>query len=507
MAHPSRGLVDFLIEDKLDGERCILHKRGDALQLFSRRPLDCTEQYGPLIRDVVMRGVRAENVILDGELLAYDTEAGKYIPFGENKTVANDELRGVAGKKQICFVVFDVLWVEKPEVKLDREGDMTQQPLSERRRLLDAILPPTGRVHGKLTVLQGQVVLASSKPGARARAVEARLNRAISERAEGIVVKALSSPYACHAREEFLWLKIKPEYTDGGHDTMDVLIVGAYRGTGSSGKPRAGNISSFVLAVADRSGVEGEGGAHAQVAKKWKTIGKVGTGYSMEELKSLREALRPCMVPFPRGEPVSKHAAYMSDWHPPNDARPDFLVSDPSKSIVLEVRASELQRAPTRTAAPVFSAGVTLRFPRVESIRLDKPPQAAATMQQVREILRSSQGKMSAAIQSAGPMTLTKRTRTTRLTLSQAAPKRASQVQGEWGLVCFACLCCANSLRCSASTGDAFNCAAAPDSGSVLVVLSRVMRWLRKGRCGCILWLVCRAAHARGRSGRGGCGV
>ena len=47
--------------------------------------------------------------------------------------------------------------------------------------------------------------------------------------------------------------------------------------------------------------------------------------------------------------------------------KPDVIIKDLSKSVVLEVKASELQ------STGMYPTGYTLRFPRVMRIRNDKP--------------------------------------------------------------------------------------------------------------------------------------
>lgn len=455
MSHPTGGLVDFAIEDKLDGERLLVHRTGSTIKCFTRNTRDYTAIYGPLLRDAVVEGVRAENVVLDGEVMAFDRTSNKYLRFGENKTVASNELDGLGGTKTLCYVVFDILWVERPEVTLTREGDMTRLPLAERRRLLEAILPPSKRVVGKLTVLGMQVVRASSGKAARAAAVEARLVNAIEDQAEGIVIKSLASPYVCNAKERLLWLKIKPEYMAGSYDTLDVLIVGAYLGKGRAGHARSGEISSFVVAVADRTSSEGPAGPTAPVAKRWQTVGRVATGINHDTLHWLRSQLKPLMSPLTRGQAVGSIAPYMREWNPLANTRPDFVVTDPSKSIVLEVCAAELQSPPTGTRSE-FSSGVALRFPRIETIRHDKAPQSTATMDDIREIVRNTSGKLSSMAAEPSTLVLAKRDRSSRGgTVSLSPSKLTVRVHGESSeaklpLNVFFGACPASTLQCCA---------------------------------------------------------
>ena len=289
--------------------------------------------------------------------------------------------------------MFDILWVQGPQVGVTREGDITRLALSERRKLLEAIIPPASRRRGKLVVLDSEVVGADRSDPERIEAVERRLDAAVESGSEGLVVKNLASPYVCNARERQLWIKIKPEYMDGSYDTMDVVIVAAYLGEGRQDRIRAGGISKFAVAVADRRPDEGPAGPTASVAARWKTIGKVGTGYSFDQLLRLRELLVPHLKPISTLADIAAKAPYMPEWRPQRKDLPDFVVDHPRNSIVLEVCAAELQRAHVSTR-PSFSAGVALRFPRVEQIRLDKPVQETATMSDVVRIMANSDGRL-----------------------------------------------------------------------------------------------------------------
>ena len=54
-------------------------------------------------------------------------------------------------------------------------------------------------------------------------------------------------------------------------------------------------------------------------------------------------------------------------WTPGFAERPDLIVKDVSKSVVLEVKASELL-----ASSNYLAGGYTLRFPRVLKVRYDK---------------------------------------------------------------------------------------------------------------------------------------
>eukprot|EP00439_Symbiodinium_sp_Y106_P008268 s3100_g1.t1 len=118
--------------------------------------------------------------------------------------------------------------------------------------------------------------------------VQKRLEGAIEARMEGLVIKDTASKYFFNARKRG-WYKIKPEY-DGLSETLDLIVVGAYFGDSAKRRGGAGtstdladNCAQFLLAAKRHNS-----GPEASVL----TVCKVGTGFSMEQLKEMRAKLR-----------------------------------------------------------------------------------------------------------------------------------------------------------------------------------------------------------------------
>jgi DNA ligase-4 len=80
---------------------------------------------------------------------------------------------------------------------------------------------------------------------------------------------------------------------------------------------------------------------------------------------------------------------YWRKWEPMAGERPDVVISDPSKSYILEVRAAEL--LPTEK----YPTGISLRFPRVNKIRYDKSWELCMTMDELKELKTNFNANMS----------------------------------------------------------------------------------------------------------------
>jgi len=156
---------------------------------------------------------------------------------------------------------------------------------------------------------------------------------------EGIMLKNPDAAYTPGDRGKD-WLKRKPDV-----ETLDLVVTGAEWGEGR----RASFLGTFLL-----SAREAESG-------EFETIGKVATGLTDEELADLTDLLDP-HVRSEDGQDV-----------------------DIEPAVVLEVGYEEIQ------ASPTYSSGYALRFPRYVSVRDDKPPADADTIERV-ERLADQQG-------------------------------------------------------------------------------------------------------------------
>jgi ATP-dependent DNA ligase len=216
------------VEDKYDGIRAQLHKRGPQVRLFSRDLHDISGQFPEIV--AAATSVPWDG-ILDGEILAW--KDGLVLPFIslQGRLGRKDPSERLQAEIPVIYVAFDVLADGRGEGDVE---PLLRAPLAARRTRLDAIPLPS--------VLDGGQFLRSHLGVATdADSLEAAFADARGRRNEGLMVKDPSSPYS-PGRRGMGWLKMKKALA-----TIDCVVVGVEVGHGK----RHGVLSDYTFAIRD----------------------------------------------------------------------------------------------------------------------------------------------------------------------------------------------------------------------------------------------------------------
>ncbi len=332
----------FLAEFKYDGERMQVHVWPDGrVELFSRRLENITHPYPDVVASV-REAVGGRAAVLDGECVGINPITGEIRPFQE----LMHRRRKYGVKKMMeeiptVIYLFDLLYLDGEEY--------IQRPLRERReRLAEVVRESEG------------VKLAEGRIGEwRAEDLERYLEEAVERGTEGLMIKDLDSRYQAGVRG-WSWIKLKRSYMSKMVEPVDLVVVGAFYGRGR----RAGKYGALLLAAYDPE------------TDSFKTVCKMGTGFSDEELDALPEMLADFRLDHRHPSVVSNIEADV--WFTP--AR------------VLEVIGDEITLSPVHTCAwgrVKEGAGLAIRFPRFTGRwRTDKSPQDATTEEEILEMYR-----------------------------------------------------------------------------------------------------------------------
>ena len=227
-------------EIKYDGERVQLHKVGNDFGYFSRSLKPVLPHKVKHFKDDIPKAFsKANDLILDAEVLMVSKKTGEPLPFG---TLGVHKAAGFADATP-CLFVFDILQYNGKS--------LMNSPLKERRKLLTEQMVEVGN-SVKLSDLK---IIKSKKD------LTDMIKDVFNKGLEGLVLKDKLSIYEPGKRH---WLKLKKDYLNEGAmaDSADLVVLGAWLGTGAKG----GIMSVFLMGCLDDR------------SKKWCTVSKVGNG-------------------------------------------------------------------------------------------------------------------------------------------------------------------------------------------------------------------------------------
>lgn len=353
------------IEDKYDGIRAQAHISGGDVRIFSRTLDEITESFPELVPALA---TFSEDVILDGEVLAWD--------FGSQRALPFSQLQARLGRKRptpkimrdipVAYVVFDMLYAENALV--------IDLPLNERGDILARLFTLATENHSKMVPiedvqgeLQFEPVIATDagvpdsndRQTQSLRVIRAPVLRADSPQQlsqlfdhaqargnEGLMIKDINSVYTPGRRGKS-WLKLKRELA-----TLDVVVTAVERGHGK----RVNVLSDYTFAV---RGGHTKSSDDLPTTSEGEVLLNVGKAYS-----GLTDA----------------EIAQMSAWFEEHTIADNGWLRTVEPKIVIEVAFNAVMRSDRH------NSGYALRFPRIVRLRPDKPPEQADTIGRVREI-------------------------------------------------------------------------------------------------------------------------
>lgn len=225
---------DWVFETKWDGYRVIARIEAGKVMLLSRRGTVITRDY-PGIAAALTKLKRAHQAVIDGELVALDRSGRSRFQLLQNARNA---------RARLVYYVFDLLFLNGRNLR--------RLPLIERKRLLKTLLTPSKVIRfSRHTKRNGKAAFRT----ARRRGYEG----VMAKRAQGLYLSGKRT------RE---WLKIKTVLR------QEVVIVGYT-------PPQRSRQYFGALVLAVRKG------------NKWQYVGRAGTGFDRDSLKSIHSKLVP----------------------------------------------------------------------------------------------------------------------------------------------------------------------------------------------------------------------
>lgn len=338
------------VEPKYDGFRLQIHifsKDGKRqVVLFSRNHENVTVMFPEVAK--AAKKLPFKSAIFDGEAIGYNPKTKKFLPFQE--TVQRKRKYGITEKAKempLKVFIFDVLYLNGKS--------LMHEPFIKRREILENVL----KTRGDTVAITEQKVLSDPE------SLRLLFNTYSKEGLEGIVAKKLDMAYQAGGRG-YHWVKFKKyagvgKETKGLADTIDCVLMGAYRGRGK----RVGfGYGGFLL------GVPGPAG-------KFYSLSNLGTGLTDEQFREMKKMVDKIRVSeMPKEYVVDKTIA------------PDVWVRP---EVVLEILADEITLSPRHTAGREKNGrGYSLRFPRLIRVRDDKRPEQATEIKEIKKLYKMS---------------------------------------------------------------------------------------------------------------------
>ena len=327
-------IEDCIVEAKYDGFRLQCHKKGNEIEIFSRKLERMTEML-PDVIESIKNEIDVDEIIFEGEAIGYNEKEKKFYSFQQTmQRKRKYEIDKKSEEIPLKLFMFDVMFY--------KGKDVTSLPLKERKKIMEKIIKKNKNVQ----MSEGYYIKTPEQ-------IEEKFNEFINRGLEGLMAKDLNSPYIAGARK-FSWIKLKKSYKTELSDTIDITIIGYYSGKGTRTKFNFGGIL---------------GGVYDSESDMFYSIAKVGTGFSEEQMKEFGEKLDKITL-------KNKHSRVDSEIEPTFWVEPKYVIT---------VTADEISKSPIHTCGKFDGeTGYALRFPRIiGGIRDDKNPEDSTTVDEI----------------------------------------------------------------------------------------------------------------------------
>jgi DNA ligase 1 len=341
----------FMLQPKYDGLRCQIHKytfggmlfdkrnwyryldAGSSnfglfdskenqivVKLFSRNLEDLTEMFPEIVESA--RALPCNNVILDGEIIGWQERKEAFLSYQDTMTRKRKfAVQAAQESVPVRAFVFDIMFLNN-ESLLRKSLEQRIKILSKLnlKKSKDIMLSPMGVVDN-LTDMQAQ------------------FDMYVAKGLEGVVIKGLDTVYSPGVRN-YDWIKIKKSISESLVDTLDLVVLGYYKGSGK----RSGFGIGAILA-----------GIYNEKEDRFESFTKVGTGITDDMFKKIFERLQPIIL---KEKPKNVEVEDI--------LKPDVWVYP---EVVMTVKADEISKSRNDTK---IAKGFSLRFPRLIEWDRDK---------------------------------------------------------------------------------------------------------------------------------------
>lgn len=339
----------FLIEEKVDGDRMLMHMNEGKFLWHTRRRRNYTTVYGENFHIGSLTkhlgaafNPAVKSIVLDGEMVAWSKDLNALLPFGTLRLAAIQEAIQQFNTVDVYegnnswpfFLIFDILHLNGK--------DLSHLPLFYRKNLLEKVINPVPHRFELLRWVKANLPLD----------LKANMQQIVCENNEGIMVKSLLSNYRVHSRDS-TWIKVKPEYLESFGENLDLVVIG-----------KVGKVKTSYMCGLRDDEMEGS----------YKLFCSVANGFLNAVYRHIESKLCNYWVDYNDRKPPRELMQFGSK-------KPDFWI-DPANLVVLEIKARSIEV----TAETPYAAGSTLHNLWCRAVRDDKGYEECISLQEYQEL-------------------------------------------------------------------------------------------------------------------------
>ncbi len=310
------------------------------VKLFSRNLENLTEMF-PEIVDAV-KAINSESFILDCELVGWDDKRSKFSPFQETmKRKRKYDIDQTSQDVPVRLYVFDILCFG--------EESLINTRFSQRLDILRSI---------GISDTSEFIKITETREVSNMKEVKSFFKEAVKLGLEGLIAKDTDGVYE-PGKRSYGWIKLKKSMSKKLVDTLDVVVMGYYKG---SGRQSSFGIGALLVGVINDNG-------------DIESISKIGTGITDEKWSQILTALDEIAV-------SKMPNIYKVD----RSLEPDVWVQP---DIVATVEADEITKSKIHKAGRSdLDFGLALRFPRLIEFGRDKNYEDATSVKELLKIAK-----------------------------------------------------------------------------------------------------------------------
>jgi DNA ligase-1 len=294
----------------------------NEVRLFTRNLEDVTEMFPEIVE--AARNIPVDSFILDSEIVGWDYKRHTFLTYQE--TMQRRRKYSVGQKRESIPVkafVFDILYHNSESLIL--------KDTKERIELLEKEFSSTPE----------GIELADSKISNKKEDLVKYFKKYVSDGLEGVIVKQFEGGYK-PGKRNFEWVKIKKSIDKELVDTVDMVIVGYYLGSGRRTDLGLGAILCGIL---------------NEKEDRVDAICKVGTGIDDSTLRKMSMDLDKIKL-----KSVPKNVGYVENLKPDVWVEPKYVVTVDADEITKNISKGNKE----------IGGGLSLRFPRLIEYGRDK---------------------------------------------------------------------------------------------------------------------------------------